>query len=597
VNVVASDRDQTVATDGSASSQTPYGEYDIAPVFSISEGSIESGYESLAHVLAAAERNGARNFAIDGFQGVPWDQFRAALDKACRSQGLVLAWQSAYNHFLDDHQFQEAIRPFLGQDDPVFGRLFDGSLRDLFQRESVRADRQDHASRGPVAYYGPGAALLCTTDVLVYVDVPKDLLQQWMREGTASNIGAQGPSSFAAMYKRAYFVDWPILNRHKAEILAKIDLFVDLQNPGMPAWTLGDTLRTALDDLASHPFRVRPWFSPGPWGGQWMKRHFRHLDQDVPNYAWSFELIVPENGLVLASASGNRLECSFDLLMFRAHERVLGRAAERFGYNFPIRFDYLDTIEGGNLSIQCHPRPEYIRDQFGEPFTQDESYYIVQAEPGATVYLGFRDEADVNDFRAAVEESASSGTSVDVDAYVNAVPSHQHDLFLIPHGTIHSSGKGNLVLEISATPYIYTFKIYDWMRRDLEGMLRPLNIKRAWDNLYIERGESYVDDHLVAKPRVLAEGPGWRELVLGTHEDIFYAVHRYELSNSLTIETDGRCHVLNIVEGQGVAAETTDGRRFEFHLAETFVIPAAANSYKLIPLRDQPCRIVKAFVK
>ena len=397
------------------------------------------------------------------------------------------------------------------------------------------------------------------------------------------------------MYKRAYFVDWPALNRHKAQLLPELDLFVDGQDPSAPTFISGDNLRAALDEVASHPFRVRPWFAPGPWGGQWMKRHIRRLDQDVPNYAWSFELIVPENGLVLEG--GERLECSFDLLMFHANERVLGRAAERFGYNFPLRFDYLDTIDGGNLSIQCHPRPDYIRKWFGEPFTQDESYYIVACEPEARVYLGFRDDVNPDEFRAAVETSSQKGTAVEVDRYICSFPSQPHDLFLIPSGTIHSSGAGNLVLEISATPYIYTFKIYDWMRRGLDGNLRPLNIERAWETLHFERREAYARSQLRPQPRLLAEGPGWRELFLGSHDDIFYAVHRYDLDGAMTVTTENCCHVLNVVEGEAVTVETVDRRSARFNQGETFVIPAAVGEYTLAPEGDQTCRVVKAFVK
>ena len=63
---------------------------------------------------------------------------------------------------------------------------------------------------------------------------------------------------------------------------------------------------------------------PGPWGGQWLKQHLAQLPQDEPNYAWSFELISPENGL--AFGDGQHIcEVSFDWLMYRNHRAVLGR--------------------------------------------------------------------------------------------------------------------------------------------------------------------------------------------------------------------------------------------------------------------------------
>lgn len=572
----------------------PFSAYDAAPSFAIPGDRIETGYEPVARTIADAVANGARQIAIDGFGGVPWERLRTSLDTQCRALGLILAWRDVNDDLLHESEIDARIAPFLGGNDPLFGRLFDRDLRDFYDPARLRSTR-DEPGDDPVAVYGAGATLAGTPDLLIYVDLPKDAIQRSLRKGTATNLGTQRPLPFTEAYKRAFFVDWPALNRHKALLLPDIDLFVDLQDPELPASISGDGLRATLDEIAGHPFRVRPWFSPGPWGGQFLKRHVRGLDQDVPNYAWSFELIVPENGLVLGCDA--RLECSFDLLMYHAHERVLGRAASRFGYAFPIRFDYLDTIDGGNLSIQCHPRPDYIREWFGEPFTQDESYYIVTCTPGAQVYLGFRDGVDPDRFREAVETSREQGSTVPIDDYVNSTPAQPDDLFLIPSGTIHASGTGNLVLEISATPYIYTFKIYDWMRRDLEGNRRPLNIERAWDNLDFGRREAYARDRLRPEPRLLAEGPGWREWFLGTHDEIFYAVHRYDLDGEMPVHTDDRCHVLNVVDGEAVMVETSDGRLARFNNGETFVIPAAAGDHTLAPQGDGPCKVVKAFVK
>ena len=67
------------------------------------------------------------------------------------------------------------------------------------------------------------------------------------------------------------------------------------------------------------------------------------------------------------------------------------RNVRLFGDYFPIRFDYLDTMQGGELSLQVHPPQEYAESQFNEHMTRQESYYIMRNAPGAKVYLGLKE--------------------------------------------------------------------------------------------------------------------------------------------------------------------------------------------------------------
>src|SRR5690606_8309646 len=261
------------------------------------------------------------------------------------------------------------------------------------------------------------------------------------------------------------------------------------------------------------------------------------------------------------------LEISFDCLMYLHGRRILGKDYDRFGHEFPIRFDFLDTFDGGNLSIQCHPSDTYIQREFGEPFTQDETYYILDSKDGAEVYLGFQDDIEPKAFRSALEDSLAFQKELDVDRYVQRFPSHKHDFFLIPNGTIHSSGRNNLVLEISATPYIFTFKMYDWLSLDLNGKPRPIAIDHAFQNLAFDRKGSRVAKELISQPIVIHHGENWKIEKLPTHPQHFYDVHRLEFSEAMDTGLEDTCELMMLVEGDQVLLRAGDQEQV-FHYAE-----------------------------
>ena len=172
----------------------------------------------------------------------------------------------------------------------------------------------------------------------------------------------------------------------------------------------------------------------------------------------------------------------------------------------------------------------------------------------------------------------------------------KHDLFLIPNGTIHSAGADNLVLEISSTPYIFTFKMYDWLRLDLNGEPRAINIEHAYNNLKFERQGEGVRKELISGPRLIHRCANCETWHVPTHPEHFYDVHRLEFDDDVTVSTGDSCNVMMLVEGTSVTVKVGDAVQ-RFHYAETFVIPAAAETYTLINEGPQRAKVVKAFIK
>lgn len=564
--------------------------YNMYPVHPLGSGKIQTGYHTLARWMAAHPL-----VLIDGYTGILWRNVQTALAEAFAHMDIRVQWHDMTALQKDAGSIDELVSPFTGNPGDVWGTRTTLHIRDFFQADLLTAFSFESGYDLHVVI-GTGAALTHAGAPLIYLDIPKNELQYRMRAGTITNFGNNVTDSATEMYKRFYFVDWVILNEYKRTLLHRIQIMADTQWPENIAWAFQHDLLAGIEQITHATFRVRPWFEPGAWGGQWLKKHIGGLNPEEINYAWSFEMIVPENG-VLFESDGHVMEIPFEWLMYAQHNAILGHHANIFRYEFPIRFDFLDTFDGGNLSIQCHPTLDYIREYFGETFTQDETYYILDCKDDAAVYLGLQEGTDPQVFRSKLENSRDLGIPLEITDYVQSHPAGKHDLFLIPNGTVHSAGANNLVLEISATPYIFTFKMYDWLRPGLDGKPRAINIDHAFRNLDFSRQGAAVKQQLISAPAVIAAGADWQLVHLPTHAEHFYDVHRLEFDTSVTLTTEGNCFVMMLVEGANITVTTGNGHTTNYHFAETFVIPAAAGSCQITNNGGGRVKLIKAFLK
>ena len=558
------------------------------------EGALFHGWEAIRDALGR-ERRGP--LAVDWYAGVHEDEITGGLlpgfNRIIRMRDLMKP----------EAEIRRMTDPFM-TDDVLFGYVTNLRLPDFFDVEKLSAVRTELETAGEdVLILGPGAALVAPAHaVLVYADMARWEIQQRFRRHEVCGLGVDNwEDPVSIQYKRGLFIDWRVLDYYKDTLFARVDWWLDTNAAGDPKMISRETFFRGIDRTAHKPFRVVPFFDPAPWGGQWMK-DVCDLDREVPNYGWCFDCVPEENSLLL-EVEGVKVEFpANDLILLRARE-VLGAPVEaRFGKDFPIRFDFLDTIGGGNLSLQVHPTTQFIREQFGMPYTQDESYYLLDAGPDAVVYLGLKKDVDrvqmIEDLRAA-----QRGEIVfDAEKYVNKLPAKKHDHYLIPGGTIHCSGAGSMVLEISSTPNIFTFKLWDWGRLGLDGKPRPINVERGRHVIQWERDTDYVKAHLANHFSDVAEGEGWKEIKTGLHPNEFIETRRTSFSVPVTFRTENSVHVLNLVEGEEAVVESPDGRfePFVVHYAETFIIPASVEEYTVRPCglsEGKTCMTIRASVR
>jgi mannose-6-phosphate isomerase class I len=502
--------------------------------------------------------------------------------------------------FRPEQELAQALQPYV-TDDPVFGRMNGVRIEDFFDPAKLaEAHRQVGSASGLALVIGTGATLIAPhADLLVYADMARWEVQGRQRRNEAGNLGANNLEEQPSLkYKRAFFVDWRAADRLKKDLFARIDFLIDTNDRTRPKMISGERFRRVLEQTARRPFRVVPFFDPGPWGGQWM-RAVCGLPDGPSNYAWCFDCVPEENSLLLGFGRTTVEIPSIDLV-FQHPRELLGDAVHaRFGAEFPIRFDLLDTMGGGNLSLQVHPLTGYIQDAFGMHYTQDESYYLLDAGGDAVVYLGIKENVDRHEMIDALERARKGELSFPAERFVNRWPAKKHDHFLIPGGTVHCSGKNSMVLEISATPYIFTFKLWDWDRLGLDGRPRPIHLAHGKKNIQWDRTTEWVRRNLIGQVQPLARGEGWCEERTGLHEREFIETRRHWFDGPVPHDTGGGVNVLNLVEGSEAVVESPDGAfdPFVVHYAETFIVPAAVGRYTIRPAAPGRCATIKAFVR
>ena len=554
--------------------------YDKTPF--INAGPLDACVEGWPAIMAALVRQATGVVCLECYPGVFLSEVQQAVSTNLPGWRVILAEDALLPAAIIERRFAELMT-----DDPVFGRMNQKGLADFFDQDALRRLQAEASAPGKVLVLGAGATLVCPNpSLLVYADMARWELQRRQRENLIANFGLHNFAERASLkYKRAFFLDWRAADRTKNELLSRLDFLLDTNLPGTPKMISGDAFRAGLRAAVARPFRVVPFFDPGPWGGHWMERVCQLPDDGAPNHAWCFDCVPEENSLLLGFGDCRVEVPALNLVLQHPRELLGDGVYQHFGAEFPIRFDFLDTMGGGNLSLQVHPLTEYIREHFGMTYTQDESYYLLDADPGATVYLGLQTGIDPARMLADLDRAQEGGFDFPAEKYVNQFPARKHDHFLIPAGTVHCSGKGSMVLEISATPYIFTFKLWDWGRLGLDERPRPIHIEHGERNIQWDRTTEWTRTNLVNQFVPVSAGDGWREERTGLHELEFIETRRHWFTSQIPHDTKGTVHVLNLVEGEEVVVESPAGAfaPFVVHYAETFIVPAAVGHYTIRP--------------
>lgn len=559
--------------------------------------------------------------ALDGYTTANWTVFVNLIARECCLLGLGFEAIDANAATLKSGKEIDAIiDPLLIWDtkiDPtlLYGKVYKGGYQGLMDearteafKKAVPASRQ--AGKISVVYgYGSLIPELRELyDVKVFFDLTPMKSMLRIRRGEYSNLGKERPGIINRTIRRCYYCDFEcaVRNRHELWENNVPDWYVldnDPQNLQlMPFGTFSDICA----QLVKYPFRAKPCYLEGVWGGSYMKK-LRKLPDEMRNAAWVFDFIPMEVSVVV-EAGDEKLDINYCSFVHKEGVNLMGEdCVKKFEGYFPIRFNWDDSYHStGNMSIQCHSGGEYNVKNYNEFGRQDESYYVVVTGHGAKTFIGFRDDADIPQFFRDIEAADTEHKPCDYMKYVSYEESKPGLQVMLPAGTIHSSGRNQVILEIgSLTIGSYTYKMYDYLRLDFDGKQRPIHTRLGEENVRQDRRYSVIHDpespeYIVQKPRLAASGEGWEEYILGENPQVYFSLRRLEFEKKCEQNTGGKLfHVLTLVDGDAVRVRSVrhPERYFDLQFMDIVCVPADMGRYVIENLGREPVMVHKTCLR
>ena len=559
--------------------------------------------------------------ALDGYTTANWTVFVNLIARECCLLGLGFEAIDANAATLKSGKEIDAIiDPLLIWDtkiDPtlLYGKVYKGGYQGLMDetrteafKKAVPASRQ--AGKISVVYgYGSLIPELRELyDVKVFFDLTPMKSMLRIRRGEYSNLGKERPGIINRTIRRCYYCDFEcaVRNRHELWENNVPDWYVldnDSQNLQLMPF---DTFSDICAQLVKYPFRAKPCYLEGVWGGSYMKK-LRNLPDAMRNAAWVFDFIPMEVSVVV-EAGDEKLDINYCSFVHKEGVNLMGEdCVKKFEGYFPIRFNWDDSYHStGNMSIQCHSGGEYNVKNYNEFGRQDESYYVVVTGHDAKTFIGFRDDADIPQFFRDIEAADTEHRPCDYMKYVSYEESKPGLQVMLPAGTIHSSGRNQVILEIgSLTIGSYTYKMYDYLRLDFDGKQRPIHTRLGEENVRQDRRYSVIHDpespeYIVQKPRLAASGEGWEEYILGENPQVYFSLRRLEFEKKCEQDTGGKLfHVLTLVDGDAVRVRSVrhPERYFDLQFMDIVCVPADMGRYVIENLGREPVMVHKTCLR
>ena len=558
---------------------------------------------------------------IDGYTTADWKQFVDLLARECIINGFEFeAIDSMEAVLKSGKEIDEMIDSRLIWDtkiDPtlLYGKLYHGGYIGLFDEAKVtdfqKAVPAKKAAGKLVVVAGYGCMipeLRDMYDVKCWFDLTPMRTILRIRNGEYANIGKERPGIINRTIRRCYYCDFECAVQLRKDLWKNNvpDYFFIDNDHGKLQMMPFSSFADICAQLVKYPFRTKPCYLEGVWGGSYIKKQ-RNLPKEMRNCAWVFDFIPMEVSLLI-EVGDEKLDINYCSFVHKEGVNLMGqKCVDKYQGYFPIRFNWDDSYHStGNMSVQCHSDGKFNIENYDEFGRQDESYYVVVTGHEAKTFIGFRDDADIPQFFKEIEDADTKQIPCDYMKYVSYEPSVPGLQVMLPAGTIHSSGRNQVILEIgSLTIGSYTYKMYDYLRLDFDGKQRPIHTYLGEKCVNQDRRYSVIHDpenkdYIVQQPRLDAKGEGWEEYILGENAQMYISLRRLEFEKVCEQDTKNeKFHVLTLVDGDKVRIRSVEHpeRYFDVDFMEIVCVPADMGKYVIENLGKEPVRIHKTTLR
>lgn len=556
---------------------------------------------------------------IDGWYGVDWKSLRKGIESAAAELGLKAVCQNTSRLYRKD--LADYRKKFVG-DDPSFGWVnSEGTLADVLDEKEVRA-LAEKISSAPVhelqVVLGPGSAcplLAEKAGLVAYADftMQPTLWQMW--GGELVPLGQEEPDK-SYSWKQYYYCDFYLLLRQKKTVFQRMDFYIEAVQGDSLKLMPRDTYETIIDELVKRPIKQVKITQPGPWGSY----RFKDIYDEIPgleNMAWNELAGIELSILVDAGLEGGvLLNMPCQNPMQRPVEMVGKHIHETYPDLLPLQV-WLDDgyfaepvpYERGSMPIHNHPDSAYNKRNFNEPLGRYETYYIVEAYRDAGTMMGFKEDADLEEYERLCRES-NNRIAFDWQKFVKRWDTNVGDLFLIPPGTEHGHGGNQMILEMDTGPSVagteYSFFSYDFARQTWDdtakSMTAPpmkMHLEHSFRNNKWRR-EKYVQEHLRARPVVIDGDGDTRHDRFTTISEMPFEIERFIFNKPMRHTTDGRfLQIPTLTAGKKVVIRSLSDPSLETTLdfLQACLVPAGFGDYEFINPDGTECTIVMIRLK